>query len=166
MEDYLAIRKHIRDLPLSADQKQLLIQSILESKRKISNSALRSFCEELSNSFVEAYRNNKQISEDDRNVIRQALSLIANGEDLEQTAKSVKKIINRAERKRSKYKEQYDCITDYLNLDEVFEIAVSQCDCRFFVSLRRKWLCCPRASLIMNAVPDQKHKPKGASRPC
>ncbi len=126
-EDYLAVRRAIKGLKASAEQAAFLQKSILDNKTAIANPELKALCVELSNSFVEAYRNNKQVPEDERNVIRQALNLIANQNDLERISKLVKYQINVAELKRSIYKDNFDSITDHLDLGEVFEIAINQC---------------------------------------
>ena len=127
-EDYLAVRQAIAGLDVTDEQRAFLRKSILDSKTEMKNPELIALCTELSNAFVEAYRNNKQITEDDRNVIRQALSLIANQNDLERISKLVKVQINTAELKRSVYKEEFDRVTDNLSVDEIFEIALKQCD--------------------------------------
>ena len=126
--DYLAVRKAIHGLDLMPDQSSFLEKSILNSKTEIQNQALADLCTDLSNAFVDAYRNNHQIEEDTRNVVRQALSLIANQNNLERITRSVKAIINGAELKRSTYKEAFDKITDTLDLEEIFSIAFNQCD--------------------------------------
>lgn len=127
-KDYLAVHKAIKKLDISIEQANFLQKSILDSKTQIMNHELVTFCTELSNTFVEAYRNNKQVSEDDRNVIRQALTLIANQNELERISKRIKFQINSAQIKRSIFKENFDDITDHLDLSEVFEIAMKQCD--------------------------------------
>lgn len=127
-EDYLAIRKAIKELRITTAQEAFLQQSILDSKTEIPNEELSALCAELSNNFVEAYRNNKQISEDDRNIIRQALALIADQNELERISKKVKYHINSAQLKRSVYKEHFDSITDRLDIGEIFEIALKQCE--------------------------------------
>lgn len=126
--DYLAVRQAISDLDISDEQRDFLNRSILDKKTEMKNPELVSLCTELSNAFVEAYRNNKQIAEDDRNVIRQALALIANQNDLERITRMVKLQINSTELKRSVYKEKFDNITDYLSTGEIYEIALKQCD--------------------------------------
>lgn len=126
--DYLACRKAIRHLDLSEDQKSFMLKAILDNKTEISNPELKSFCDELSNAFVEAYRNNKVVAEDDRNVIRQALALIAAENDLNRISRLVKYHINTAQLKRSVYKEGFDTVTDRLDISEIFEIAFKQCD--------------------------------------
>ncbi len=127
-EDYLAVRKAIRGLSLSDSQDGFLKKAILDNKTEISNPDLAALCTELSNMFVEAYRNNKQIPEDERNVIRQALALISNQNTLGRISRMVKMQINATELKRSVYKERFDSITDHLDIEEVFEIALRQCD--------------------------------------
>ena len=126
--DYLASRRAIKGLSLSNEQKAFMNKAILDNKTEIDNPVLKSLCDELSNSFVEAYRNNKVVAEDDRNVIRQALSLIASQNDLGRIARLVKYHINTAQLKRSVYKESFDRITDSLDLSEIFETALTQCD--------------------------------------
>lgn len=128
LTDYLASRKAIKELPLSNDQKSFINRAILNNKTELDNPILRALCEELSSVFVEAYRNNKVVSEDDRNVIRQALSLIASQNDLSRIVRLVKYHINTAQLKRSTYKENFDRITDVLDLYEIFETALNQCD--------------------------------------
>lgn len=126
-QTYLAVKKAIRELDLSKEQADFLNKSILENKAGAPNPELREFCLELSHAFVEAFRNNKEIAEDDRNVIRQALALIADQNDLERITKLVKQQINTAQLKRSQYKDNFDRITDCLDLGEIFEIALKQC---------------------------------------
>ena len=126
--DYLACRKAIKNLDLSEDQKSFMLKAILDNKTEIVNPELKAFCDELSNTFVEAYRNNKAVAEDDRNVIRQALSLIAAENDLSRISRLVKYHINTAQLKRSVYKEGFDTVTDTLDISEIFEIALRQCD--------------------------------------
>lgn len=127
-EDYLESRKAINGLSVSECQKDFMRKALLEYKTAIPNIELQAFCSELSVTFVEAYRNNKSVTEDDRNVIRQALSLIAIQVDLERTVRKVRQQINSSELKRSIYKERFDLITDNLNIDEIFDIAINHCD--------------------------------------
>ncbi len=127
-EDYLAVRKAIKDLQITPNQVRFLKQAILDNKTETPNTLLRECCNELSNMFIEAYRNNKSVEEDDRNVIRQALALISNQNDLTRATKIIKRDINIAQLKRSIYKEQFDRVTDYLSLEEIYEIALKQCD--------------------------------------
>ena len=126
--DYLACRKAIKELSLSADQKNFMAKAILDNKTEIDNPALKSLCDDLSNAFVEAYRNNKSVEEDDRNVIRQALSLVSAQNDLGRISRLVKYHINTAQLKRSFYKENFDQITDSLDINAIFDAAISHCD--------------------------------------
>lgn len=126
--DYLASRKAIRSLDITDEQKAFMFKAILDNKTEIANPELKVLCDELSNAFVEAYRNNKAVAEDDRNVIRQALSLIATQNDLSRISRLVKYHINTAQLKRSVYKENFDRITDSLDISEIVDIALKQCD--------------------------------------
>lgn len=126
--DYLASRKAIKDAQLTESQKAFMEKAILDNKTELFNPELKALCGDLSNAFVEAYRNNKDVAEDDRNVIRQALALIACQNDLERIARLVRYHINTAELKRSLYKEGFDSITDTLDGREIFDLALKQCD--------------------------------------
>ena len=126
--DYLKLIAEVNSLALNQRQKQFALNSLITCKNEIQNQALEQFCAELSSVFVEAYRNNKDTSEDDRNVIRQALALISHQTDLTHVREKVKREINVSQLKRSRYKEQFDSITDYLDMPEIVEIADAQCD--------------------------------------
>ena len=126
--DYLRVKAEIGSLNLSESQRQFALRSLLENKNEISNPALVNFSTELANQFVDAFRNNKETPEDDRNVIRQVLLLISHQTDISHIREKVKYEINAAQLKRSKYKEQFDRITDYLDMPSILEIAISQCD--------------------------------------
>ena len=126
--DYLASRKAIKGVCLTQEQREFVNKAILDNKTEIQNHELRALCNELSNAFVDAYRNNKQVAEDDRNVIRQALSLIAAQNDLGRISRLVKYQINTAELKRSIYKNNFDTITENLDIENIFDIALAQCD--------------------------------------
>lgn len=126
--DYLAVKSKITSLSLSESQAAFLEKAILDSKNEIPNQALSSFCKELENLFVEAYRNNKETPEDERNVVRQALNILARQTDIHAIREKVKVEINASQLKRSLYKEQFDRITDYLSIPEILDIALRQCD--------------------------------------
>lgn len=127
-QDYLAIRKAIAGLNITKSQAAYLYGAILDSKSDISNPELESLCKELSNAFVEAYRNNKVVLEDDRNVVRQALALISDQHVLDRLIKQVVFEINSAQLKRSGYKEDFDAITDKLDIHTIVKTAMKQCD--------------------------------------
>lgn len=127
-EDYLKLLKEINKAKLSDKQKEFANNSLLDNKNKVENDMLALFCNELSNKFIDAYRNNKKISEDDRNVIRQALQLIAHRADILHIQEKVKHEINDAQLKRSSYKTDFDNATDILDITNIVETAIKQCD--------------------------------------
>lgn len=126
--DYLAVRERISSLNLTETQAAFVKKAILDSKNEIPNQSLATLCKELEDLFVEAYRNNKETPEDERNVIRQALNMIARQTDIHVLREKVKVEINTSQLKRSIYKEQFDRITDYLNISEILTLALNQCD--------------------------------------
>ena len=78
-------------------QKQFALDSLVAYKNEIHNYSLEQFCSELSGALVDVYRNNKETSEDDRNVIRQVLSLISHQTDIKHIRECVKREINAAQ---------------------------------------------------------------------
>lgn len=127
-QDYLDIRKKLKKVKLSTSEAAFLQRAMLDYKTVVPNPKLEALCTELSNAVVEAYRNNKQIAEDDRNVIRQALSLIASQAQLSRISRMIKYQINTAQLKRSVIKENFDNMTDHLDVNDILEIAIKQCD--------------------------------------
>lgn len=127
-KDYLKIISSINTLNLSDSHKKFVCDALVAYKNEIHNQLLEQFCSELSNEVVDAYRNNKETPEDDRNVIRQVLSLIAHQTDITHIREQVKREINVSQLKRSQYKEQFDHITDFLNMAEIVSIADTQCE--------------------------------------
>lgn len=139
-KNYLAVVSATDKLELNEQEKHFLQESLISYKTYIPNSALRVLCNELSEQFVAAYRNNKEVSEDERNVIRQALSLLASQHSLSDIQHNVKRIINNSQLKRSEYKERFDTIMDYLDIDSVLDIAMQQCDRLALITTSEKGL--------------------------
>ncbi len=126
--DYLKVLTLFNTPNINQRQKQFALDSLVAYKNEIHNYSLEQFCSELSGALVDVYRNNKETSEDDRNVIRQVLSLISHQTDIAHIRECVKQEINASQLKRSKYKEHFDRITDYLDMAEIVAIADKQCD--------------------------------------
>ena len=126
--DYIKVADSVEKASLTDQQKEFALKSILDGKNDIHNSELEKLCSDLSNSFVEAYRNNKDIPEDNRNVIRQALLLISHHTDISSIKEKIKQEINSSHLNRSIYKERFDATTDYLSISEILDIAIKQCE--------------------------------------
>ena len=124
---YLKTVSAVRKEKLDKKQKIFIEEALLSHKNEISNHLLEQFCAELSSKLVEAYRNDKETPEDDRNVIRQALFLVAHQAELSSVREKIKREINFAQLKRSEYKEKFDRMTDDLSLDQIVNIAGRQC---------------------------------------
>ena len=127
-EDYISVLEELGQARLSPSQFDFARNALLEGKNDLPNPALSAFCNGLSELFVEGFRNNKEIPEEQRNVIRQALQLIARQHSLDWASRRIKQLINAAQLNRSAYKEQFDRITDQLQPEEIFRIALAQCD--------------------------------------
>ena len=117
--DYISILKTIENGSFTPSEKAFLLHSILAEKNTIPNPALAQYTDRAAEQFVNAFRNNKTISEDQRNVIRQCLNLLKAQEDLASVSKKVKALINSCHLNRSEYKQQFDTITDSLDMDQL-----------------------------------------------
>ena len=126
--DYLKVFALFSSGGINTRQKKFALDSLIAHKNEIHNHVLEQFCSELSSALVDAYRNNKVTAEDDRNVIRQVLSLISHQTDIGHIRECVKREINASQLKRSQYKEHFDLITDFLDMTEIVGIADAQCD--------------------------------------
>lgn len=113
---------------LNEKQKQQMSELLIMRKTEVDNKALKEFCYKLDSDFVEAFRNNLEVSEQKRNVIRQALLLISNQSSLKKILELVKIEINCAHLNKSVYKDGFDSITDTLDLEGIFNVAYRQCD--------------------------------------
>ena len=135
--DYLEVVASLDRVDLSERQRSFVHRSILEGKTVIENPELIDFCASLSSRFVEAYRNDGNVAEDDRNVIRQAISLISRQSNLEHLRRSTIQVINSSELKRSIYKDRGDGAASFFDVAKTFETALSQCDYLERISTRQ-----------------------------
>ena len=127
-DNYLSVVSTTDNLSFSEKEHKFLKEALILHKNNIPNSALNILCNELAEQFVGAYRNNKDVPEDERNVVRQALSLLASQHSLNDIKHGVKQVINNSQLKRSVYKIDFDAITDYLDNDNIIDVAIQQCD--------------------------------------
>lgn len=120
--DYLSLLRKIDGGRYSESERIFLMNAILAEKNNLVSPLLVSFIDRLSDRFIYAFRNNKTIHEDDRNVIRQALNLMKRQQVLNVTSRKVKSCINECHLNRSIYKERFDSITDYLDIGEILNV--------------------------------------------
>lgn len=120
--DYLAVLASIQAADYSDSAMAFIRKAILAEKNNVTVPELGAYLDSIADRFVSAYRNNKEIPEDDRNYIRQAINLIKNQRTLEIISRKIKVTINECHLNRSTYKEQYDRITDYLETDSILQV--------------------------------------------
>lgn len=77
------IQSKLKTLSLNLDESNFIKEALLNEKNKINNNLLKSLSKELLNIFIYACKNNKNISEKDRNMIKQAILLISEQNELE-----------------------------------------------------------------------------------
>lgn len=120
-EMYLNILNKLDKCKLSEQEKNYIKESILKTKNDMPTEMYETYLKSWSDKFVDAYRNQKDIPEAERNVIRQGLVLLARQTILDENKKRIVKEINHALLKNSKYKEQFDEITDNLSEWSIIE---------------------------------------------
>jgi len=126
--DYISVLSKIRSGEYTESERAFLLKAILSEKNTIKQEALSSFIDKITMRFVNAFRNNKAISEDDRNIVRQALNLISTQQELDIIARRLKLCINESHLNRSIYKDRFDIMTDYLDQGAIIEILYSTLD--------------------------------------
>ncbi|MDY3915488.1 MAG: DNA cytosine methyltransferase [Selenomonadaceae bacterium] len=117
-----------KEEPMSEDIDGFLREAMLSRKQVVPNKELATYMDELSAGLVAVYRNNKQVAEDDRNKLRQALCLLKDGTLLDDMARAVKREINAAQLKRSHFKDDFDSVTDILSVENIYDEALQDCD--------------------------------------
>ena len=120
--DYLAVLEMLQSSRQSESALAFTKNAILAEKNNVTVPELSSFLDSLAERFVNAYRNNKDIPEDDRNVIRQAINLIKNQRTLEIISRKIRVCINDCHLNRSTFKNEFDSMTDYLGMDSILQI--------------------------------------------
>lgn len=124
---YLSLLDKIQSDIFTEDEKNFLQHSAILEKNNICVPELDAYIDSLTDKFVEAFRNNKEIKEEERNVIRQALNLIKHQYNIENINHSIKQEINSCHLDKSLFKTQFDSITDYLSDQNILNIFYDAC---------------------------------------
>lgn len=127
-DEYLQTLETLQSLDLKKVQKDYLMSAILLRKQQIEIPELDLFCDKLEERFVDVFRNNTAVSEDERNVVRQALNLIKRQYAISDISKAIKKEINGCQLNASVYKDEFDEITDVLTTDHILKVFHNACD--------------------------------------
>ena len=126
--------KHLSDLCLnliraipnkadfSSDEKMFLLESIKKNKTHIKVPERDTFFVKLHDKFVDIFRNNKNVPEIERNVVRQALNLLKNINQIDELHHLLKVEINECQLKESELKDRFDSIEESLCEEYIFGI--------------------------------------------
>lgn len=124
---YLALLNKLEADFFTAEEKKFLYNAAIHEKVKLSIPKLDEYVDDLADKFVDAFRNNTSVKEEERNVIRQALNLFKRQYILENILHSIKQEINNCHLDKSEFKMQFDSMTDYLNDENVLDVFYSTC---------------------------------------
>lgn len=126
-KEYLDVLELLDKVTIDESTKIFIENAIKNEKSHVSNLLYKTYIGKLHDSFVSAFRNNKSIPEDDRNIVRQALNLMQNQNNIDITSRRIKLIINEAHLKRGEFKNQYDAVTDILSINNTLQIFSDHC---------------------------------------
>ena len=121
-DTYLSLLSKLESDIFSETEKKFLRRASIKEKTNISIPELDAYIDMLLDKFVNAFRNNKSIKEEERNIVRQALNLMKRQYTLENINRSIKQEINLCHLEKSKFKTQFDSMTDYLSDENVLNI--------------------------------------------
>lgn len=126
--EYLDVLETVQDSQMTDERKSYLYQAILLQKQIVEIPELGVFTDKLEEKFVDAFRNDKTVTEKERNVIRQALRLIKEQYRISDISHAVKKEINGCQLNDSIYQSEFDDITDALDYDHILDVFYAACD--------------------------------------
>lgn len=126
-DTYLSLLSKFELDNFSDDEKDFLRRASIKEKTNLSIPELDAYIDMLLDKFVNAFRNNKSIKEEERNIVRQALNLMKRQYSLENINRSIKQEINICHLEKSDFKTQFDSMTDYLNDENVLNIFEQIC---------------------------------------
>lgn len=119
---YLSLLSKLDSDSFSEAEKDFLERASIKEKTNLSIPELDAYIDMLLDKFVNAFRNNKSIKEEERNIVRQALNLMKRQYALENINRSIKQEINICHLEKSDFKTQFDSMTDYLGDENVLNI--------------------------------------------
>lgn len=125
---YLSLLNKFEEDSFSDEERNFLRRAAIKEKINFSIPELDSYIDMLLDKFVNAFRNNKSIKEEERNIVRQALNLMKRQYSLENINRLIKQEINICHLEKSEFKTQFDSMTDYLNDENVLNIFEQICE--------------------------------------
>lgn len=121
-DTYLSLLSKLDSDSFSETEKDFLKRASIREKTTLFIPELDAYIDMLLDKFVNAFRNNKSIKEEERNIVRQALNLMKRQYVLENINRLIKQEINACHLERSDFKTQFDFMTDYLSDGNVLNI--------------------------------------------
>lgn len=125
-KEYMEALSTLKKLEVSDSLTEYIKDSLLKTKDILPNNYLSEVNSRLTKKLIEVYRNNKEVSEDDRNIIRQCLSLLSHESELQSVSQNIKFESNAAHLNRGIYKTEYDQIIEILDESNIINIGLQQ----------------------------------------
>lgn len=124
---FVSLQEKMKTNEMSDDEKNFLNNALLEEKKSIKVYSFNNYLDDLINIWVNTFRNNKEVSEGKRNVVREMLSLMKERENLFIQKNKIKKIINDAHLTDSYAKKEFDAALKLMDDDTVIEMFKEGC---------------------------------------
>ncbi len=123
---YISILSSFSNKNSENEKEKFIREALLDKKIDIPNPDLSSFLDKLADEFIAVFRNNKEVAEDDRNIVRQALSLLGRQNSVSLIRERIKSEIHKNHLNRSIYKTEFDNMTDVLSIESILGILSNQ----------------------------------------
>lgn len=124
---YIALLGKLEGADFSPEEKEFLHQASVAKKNVFSVPEWDAYIDMLHDKFVNAFRNNKDVKEEKRNIVRQTLNLMKRQNILEDISHSIKLEINTCHLEKSKLKDQFDSMLTYLGDENILQNFYDAC---------------------------------------
>lgn len=126
-DKYMSCIKKLQNNELTSEEYEFIKTALLKEKKNTSHNLLDNYLDKLIDIWVDVFRNNKVISEKDRNIVRESLALMKQSENLYNQKMELKKSINDAHLTNSPSKCQFDAAVEALENDTIIQIFNDGC---------------------------------------
>ena len=125
---YVSVMTKLKQGNFSPEECGFIKKALLQEKTNLPHRLLDKYIDRVAAVWTDAFRNSRTVPEQDRNVVREALSLMKLRGELYRQKMSVKKIINDAHLDCSRAKAQFDRTVEGMEDDSVLKMFAEGCE--------------------------------------
>lgn len=150
-KEYLESLRVLNTLEANDSLVEYIKDSLLKTKFSLHNYYHSEVNLKLEKKLIEAYRNNKIVPEDERNIIRQCLWLLSDTNELQFISQNIKNESNLAHLNRGIYKTEYDQIIETLDVSHIINIGLQQIE-KLILATSDSSICFKRNILLFKKL--------------